>query len=178
MLLISICLRTQHNIPPSVAVLTKNANHSYLHCIVTVDEKWVLHVVKKWKILVIQKWETSANIRTRTHACFAPGGIWKVSSYWNVERHSLQTFIVSNFIGIKLKVSFLVKQKKCYSPARQWQETLCKTNLKKRKALGWSFFHILHIQYLQICISFDHLKISYVVEHSETKKFEITGGVT
>lgn len=62
----SLWVRTKDNVPPSCSgLLAKNNNLSFLQwCVVTGDEKWVLHYKWKWRRLWL--WEASVNIKTKT----------------------------------------------------------------------------------------------------------------
>lgn len=70
-------------------------------------------------------------------SCFVFDGIWKLSfimSYCNIERHLLPaTWVVKQ--SITPKGSCFGKQERCYSPARQFKDTLCKTIPLKNKII-------------------------------------------
>lgn len=78
------------------SILTRSANLSFLHCIITSDKKCFLHVSRKQKF-GWHKMRNQCQLQTQK-----PGEIWKVSfitSYWNIEGPSLQTFITISLIG-------------------------------------------------------------------------------
>lgn len=82
--------------------LTRTANLSFVHSIVTDDENEFFMSTEK-KNVVMTKWKIRADIKSRTLSTdvVLAGWISKMSSIrscWNRERASMQTFIPSNLI--------------------------------------------------------------------------------
>lgn len=85
----------------------RNANiFFFFHCIVTGDEKCVLHITRKWKTQWLSQNEKPVSTpKSGLYPQKSLFCVWwnmkcgSVMSYWNMEQPSLQMFSASNLIG-------------------------------------------------------------------------------